>query len=70
MVGRGWCHHLHPENPTKPQVACALTGTSSPTHLAENQTASEISLAYVMEMVIPLGVASEGGVTVNFLELY
>jgi hypothetical protein len=26
-------------------VACALTGTSSPTHLAENLAASEISLA-------------------------
>ncbi|MFO7624182.1 MAG: aldo/keto reductase [Anaerolineales bacterium] len=29
----------------QPQVACALTGTSSPTHLAENLAASEINLA-------------------------
>jgi len=29
----------------QPQVACALTGTSSPAHLAENLVASEINLA-------------------------
>ncbi|MBW6465673.1 MAG: aldo/keto reductase [Brevefilum sp.] len=29
----------------QPQVACALTGTSSPAHLAENLAASEIDLA-------------------------
>jgi hypothetical protein len=85
MVGRGWGHHLVPENPAQQQVACALTGTSLPTHLAENLAASEINLAaplaadpemafndlvYVMETAVSLGVASEGEVMATFLELF
>jgi aryl-alcohol dehydrogenase-like predicted oxidoreductase len=100
----------------QPQVACALTGTSSPTHLAENLAASEINLAhadldalnaffaqedtrmkaaqrvtvrrilaaplavdpeaafndlaYVMETVVSLGMASEGEVMATFIELF
>jgi aryl-alcohol dehydrogenase-like predicted oxidoreductase len=100
----------------QPQMACALTGTSSPTHLAENLAASEINLAhadldalnaffaqedarlsaaqrvtirhiletplssdpeaafndlaYVMETVVSLRMASEGEVMATFMELF